>query len=162
VTGRGNYFTARASASVFPNACPCAKDQTRAADGRPVQAKSASSYSSSHSSICVGAIVLFGRCGLSVPALTFGVPTNFALANFLASRSFGNVLVALTRFRFPRGSSNETYHVPLDLLAMIPLARATSAAHRRGPNLNRRLMKSFRLPPGGPQDSFSAVGGFLR
>jgi hypothetical protein len=46
-----------------------------------------------------------------VPALTFGVSTNFALANFLASRSFGNVLVALTRFRFPRGSTkNETYH----------------------------------------------------
>jgi hypothetical protein len=55
-----------------------------------------------------------------VPALTFGVSTNFAPANFLASRSFGNVLVALTRFRFPRGSSNETYHVPLDLLAVIP------------------------------------------
>ena len=55
-----------------------------------------------------------------MPALTFGVSTNFALANFLASRSFGNVLVALTRFRFPRGSSNETYHVPRDLLAMRP------------------------------------------
>src|ERR1700682_3969351 len=108
------------SVFAFPNACPCAKDQTRAADGTPVQAKSPSSVSSSHSSICVGAIVLFGRCELSVPALTFGVSTNFALANFLASSSFGNVFVALTRFRFPRGSSNETYHVPLDLLAMIP------------------------------------------
>src|SRR6266478_699666 len=112
----------------------------------------ASSGSSSHSSICVAAIVRFGRCGLRVPALTFGVSTNFALANFLASRSFGNVLVALTRFRFPRGRSNETYHVPLDLLAMIPSRGLRRAAHRRGRNLNRRLMKSFRLPPGGPQD----------
>jgi hypothetical protein len=88
-----------------------------------------------------------------VPALTFGVSTNFALANFLASRSFGNVLVALTRFRFPRGSSNETYHVPLDLLAVIP------SRGLRGRDLNRRLTKSFRLPPASPQDSFSAVAG---
>jgi hypothetical protein len=55
-------------------------------------------------------------------------------------------------------SSNETYHVPLDLLAMIP-SRATPAARRRGQDLNRRLTKSFRLPPAGPQDSFSAVAG---
>jgi hypothetical protein len=68
-----------------------------------------------------------------VPALTFGVSTNFALANFLASRSFGNVLVSLTRFRFPRGSSNETYHVPLDLLAMIPSRGLRRRLTDRGP-----------------------------
>src|ERR1700716_2594014 len=118
-----------------------------------------SSYSSSHSSICAAAIVLFGRCGSSVPALTFGVSTNFALANFLASRSFGNVLVALTRFRFPRGSSNETYHVPLDLLAMIPSRGLRRRLTDRGRELNRRLTKSFRLPPASPHDSFSAVAG---
>jgi hypothetical protein len=53
-----------------------------------------------------------------VPALTFGVSTNFALAKFLASRSFGNFSATLAWFRFPGGSSNETYHVPLDLFAM--------------------------------------------
>jgi hypothetical protein len=94
-----------------------------------------------------------------VPALTFGVSTNFALANFLASRSFGNVLVALTRFRFPRGSSNETYHVPLDLLAMIPSRGLRRRLTDRGRELNRRLTKSFRLPPASPHDSFSAVAG---
>jgi hypothetical protein len=36
-----------------------------------------------------------------VPALTFSVSTNFALANCLASRSLGNVSVALALFRFP-------------------------------------------------------------
>ena len=55
-----------------------------------------------------------------MPALTFGVSTNFALANFLASRSFRNVSVALVCVRFRRRSSNETYHVPRDLLAMRP------------------------------------------
>ncbi len=92
-----------------------------------------------------------------MPALTFGVSTNFALANFLASRSFGNVLVALTRFRFPRGSSNETYHVPLDLLAMIPSRGLRRRLTDRGRDLNRRLTKSFRLPPASPQDSFSSL-----
>jgi len=54
-----------------------------------------------------------------VPALTFWTSANFALANFLASRSFGNVSVALMCDRFScRGSSNETNHVPWDLLAM--------------------------------------------
>ena len=53
-----------------------------------------------------------------MPALTFGVSTNVAFANFLASSSFGNVSAALAPFRFPRGRSNETYHVPLDLSAM--------------------------------------------
>jgi hypothetical protein len=56
-----------------------------------------------------------------VPALIFSESTNFALADCLASRSFGNVSVALALFRFPRGRSNETYHVPWDLLVMRPL-----------------------------------------
>jgi hypothetical protein len=52
-----------------------------------------------------------------VPALTFWVSANFALANFLASRSLGNVSVALPCPRFAGGgSSNETYHVSWDLL----------------------------------------------
>ena len=46
------------------------------------------------------------------PALTLGVSTNFVLANFLASRSFGNVSVTLACFRFAPGSSNETYLKP--------------------------------------------------
>jgi hypothetical protein len=53
-----------------------------------------------------------------VPAPTFGVSTNLALANFLASRSFGNVSVTLACARGFLGS-NETYHVPLDLPAMM-------------------------------------------
>src|ERR1700722_16853252 len=92
------------SASAFPNA------------GRHF----GSSACSSHSSICLVAIVRFGRCGLSVPAATFGVSTSFALAKFLASRSLGNVSVALARECFLRGTSNETYHVPWNLLAMGP------------------------------------------
>jgi hypothetical protein len=55
-----------------------------------------------------------------VPALTFRASANFALANFLASRSFGNVSVALGCRRFASGRSNETYQVPRDLLAMRP------------------------------------------
>ena len=55
-----------------------------------------------------------------MPAVRFGVSTNFAIAKFLASRSFGNVSVVLASVRFPRGSSNETYHVPRDLLAVRP------------------------------------------
>ncbi len=94
-----------------------------------------------------------------MPALTFGVSTNFALANFLASRSFGNVSVALTRARFPRGSSNETYHVPLGLLAMVPSRGLLRRLTDRGRDLNRRLTKSFRLPPASPQDSFSGLAG---
>jgi hypothetical protein len=58
-----------------------------------------------------------------VPALTFGVSANFALANFLACRSFGNVSVALACVRLPGPSSNETYRVPWDLSAMRPSAR---------------------------------------
>jgi hypothetical protein len=54
-----------------------------------------------------------------VPALTFTVSTNFARANCLASCSFGNASVSLVRGRFPRGSSNETYQVFLDLSAMM-------------------------------------------
>jgi hypothetical protein len=56
-----------------------------------------------------------------VPALTFRASANFALAKFLASRSFGNVSVALAcRPRLAHGRSNETYHVPRDLLAIRP------------------------------------------
>ena len=55
-----------------------------------------------------------------MPELTFWTAANFALANFLASRSFGNVSVALGCRRFAHGRSNETYHVPRDLLAMRP------------------------------------------
>jgi hypothetical protein len=55
-----------------------------------------------------------------VPAPTFWVSANFALANFLASRSFGNVSVILACCRFPYGSSYETYQVTLNLSAMIP------------------------------------------
>src|SRR6267142_6189359 len=113
------------SISRSPGRGSLAKGQNRAscelcADGRPVQAK--------------WAFILFFepfkylRCGdrpfrqmrIECARADIWRSTNFALANFLASRSFGNVLVALTRFRFPHGSSSETYHVPLDLLAMIP------------------------------------------
>jgi len=45
---------------------------------------------------------------------------HFAFANFLASSSFGNVSAALALARFRRGSSNETYHLAWDLLAMRP------------------------------------------
>jgi hypothetical protein len=43
-----------------------------------------------------------------VPAPTFWVSANFALANFLASRSFGNVSVILACFRFRGGSYMNT------------------------------------------------------
>jgi hypothetical protein len=43
----------------------------------------------------------------------------------------------------PRGSSDETYHVPWDLLAIRPLARAMLAAS----DLNRRQTKSFISSP---------------
>ena len=66
-----------------------------------------------------------------VPALTFGVSTNFALANFLASRSFGNVSVALACVRFPGPRSNETYHVPLDLSAIMRRSRGNSIKGER-------------------------------
>jgi hypothetical protein len=47
-----------------------------------------------------------------VPAATFGVLATLALANFLASSSFGNVSVALACARLRRGrASYETYHV---------------------------------------------------
>ena len=55
-----------------------------------------------------------------MPAVTFGVSTNFALAKFLASRSLGNISVALASECFLRGTSNETFHVPWDLLAVEP------------------------------------------
>jgi hypothetical protein len=95
-----------------------------------------------------------------VPAVTFGVSTNFALANILASRSFVNVSVALfVCARLPRGSSNETYHVPWDLLAMRPsrgLCRRLTAV---GGTSIEGQPKSFRLPPASPQESFPAVAG---
>jgi hypothetical protein len=72
-----------------------------------------------------------------VPATTFGVSTNFAFAKFLASRSFGNVSVALASARFPGGSSNETNHVPWDLLAMgsKPWSSAFNRHRRHNPGL---------------------------
>jgi hypothetical protein len=64
-----------------------------------------------------------------VPAVTLGVSINFALANCLASRSFGNVSAALASPHFRPGSSNETYHAPRDLTADVAdsLARALMA-----------------------------------
>ena len=53
-----------------------------------------------------------------MPALTFRASANFALAKFLAFRSFGNVSVRCRRFA--PGRLNETYQVPRDLLAMRP------------------------------------------
>jgi hypothetical protein len=94
-----------------------------------------------------------------VPAVTFGVSTNFALANFLASRSFGNVSVALASPRFPRGGSNETYHVPWDLLAMRPsrgLCRRLTAVS--GTSIEGKRNRSARQPAS-PLDSFPAVAG---
>ncbi len=78
-----------------------------------------------------------------MPALTFGVSTNFALANFLASRSIRNVSVALAYARFPCGSSNETYHVPWDLLAMIP----SRELRRRLTGLGRSPLATCRISP---------------
>jgi hypothetical protein len=52
------------------------------------------------------------------PALRLGVSTNFVLANFFASRSFGNVSVTLACFRFAPGSSNETYLKPWSFSAI--------------------------------------------
>jgi hypothetical protein len=102
-----------------------------------------------------------------VPALTFGVSTNFALANFLACRSFGNVSVALVCVRLPGPNSNETYHVAWDLSAMRPSARlrwrlgAVVASVTSETTIDRDL-DSFRaiqsLPPASPRDSFSALG----
>jgi hypothetical protein len=85
------------------------------------------------------------RAGADI--LSFG---QFCSRKFLASSSLRNVSVALACVRFPRGSSNDTYHVPWDLLAIIPSRGLRRAAHRRGRNLNRRLTKSFRLPPASP------------
>ena len=95
-----------------------------------------------------------------MPALTFWVSADLALANFLASRSFGNVSVALACVLFPGPSSNETYHVPLDLRAMMrrsrryarrlavgdkpKLLRILHIAQRDLRDLNRRRPDSFR------------------
>ena len=101
-----------------------------------------------------------------MPALTFWVSANFALANFLASRSFGNVSVALACVRFPGPSSNETYHVAFGLTShdetLSRLRRRLAVgdkpkllgilhiAQRDLRDLNRRRSDSFRLPPAGP------------
>ena len=106
-----------------------------------------------------------------MPALTFWFSADFALANFLASRSFGNVSVALACVRFPGPSSNETYQVPLDLRAMMRRSRGyvggdkpkllgiLHIAQRALRNLNRRQPDSFRSVSNPchlrPQDSFS-------
>ena len=81
------------------------------------------------------------------------------------SREFLGLELVRKRFGRPyalslsRGSSNETYHVSLDLLATIPSRGLRRRLTDRGRDLNRRLTKSFRLPPASPQDSFSAVAG---
>jgi hypothetical protein len=88
-----------------------------------------------------------------VPALTFGVSTNLALANFLASRSFGNVSVTLARARGFLGS-NETYHrplpammghVPLDLPAMMRRSRGYAG---RSPSATSPNFSEFWVTPG--------------
>jgi hypothetical protein len=70
-----------------------------------------------------------------VPAVTLGVSTNFILANCLASRSLGNVSVALMSARLLRGRSNETYQVAWDFIAIeTPRAgRGACAAMRVSP-----------------------------
>ena len=95
-----------------------------------------------------------------MPALTFWVSADLALANFLASRSFGNVSVALACVLFPGPSSNETYHVPFGLAShdetLSPLRRRLAVgdkpkllrilhiAQRDLRDLNRRRPDSFR------------------
>jgi hypothetical protein len=64
-----------------------------------------------------------------VPAATFGVSTNFALANFLASRSFGNTV---------------------ELISHGTLARAIPAAHRRA-----LAASLFMVGPSGYSSRFS-------
>jgi hypothetical protein len=81
-----------------------------------------------------------------VPAVTFGVSTNFALANCLASRSFGNVSVALASPRFPRCNSNETYHVPWDLLAIRPSHGAMPSARTIGSSNSRDHFGALMAP----------------
>jgi hypothetical protein len=66
-----------------------------------------------------------------------------SLANFLASSSLRNVSVALARFRFPHGSSNETYHVRWDLLAMIP----SRGLRRRSPRWAGPQSKANEIVP---------------
>ena len=87
-----------------------------------------------------------------MPALTFGVSTNLALANFLASRSFGNVSVTLACARGFLGS-NETYHrplpammshVPLDLPAMMGCSRGYAG---RSPSATSPNFSEFWVTP---------------
>src|SRR6202021_2211497 len=93
------------------------------------------------------AALLFGQMGFRGPAVEFGRSTNFALANFSASRSFGNVSVALASARFPGGSSNETYHVPWDLLAMgsKPWSSAFNRHRPHKPSLAGALESAARV-----------------
>src|SRR3981189_816982 len=143
------------SISRSPGRGSLAKGQNRTscelcADGRPVQAKSAFIlYFEPFEYLRFGdrpfRQMRIERAGADI--LSFG---QFCSRKFLASSSLANVSVALACVRFPRGSSNDTYHVPWDLLAIIPSRGLRRAAHRRGRNLNRRLTKSFRLPPASP------------
>src|SRR6202022_4282366 len=73
---------------------------------------------------------------------------HFALANFLASRSLGNVSVALACARFPRGSSNETYHVPWDLSAMTPSRGLRRRLTAVGVRCQPQRANSHRRPDG--------------
>jgi len=79
-----------------------------------------------------------------VPALTFWVSADLALANFLASRSFGNVSVALACVLFPGPSSNETYHVPLDLRAIMRRSRRYAGG---SPSATSRNFSEFCISP---------------
>src|SRR5471030_473375 len=68
----------------------------------------------SHSAISAGAIVRFGRCGSSVPALTSDAFLIFASAHLLASRSVRNVSADRRRVTLRPGRGfdlNETYQV---------------------------------------------------
>ena len=97
-----------------------------------------------------------------MPALTFWVSADLALANFLASRSFGNVSVALACVLFLGPSSNETYHVPLDLRAMMRRSRRYAGG---SPSATSRNFSEFCISPSvtsrtsieGRPDSFRAA-----
>jgi hypothetical protein len=71
----------------------------------------------------------------------------------LIAKCFGRPSV----LSIPPWQFNETYHVSWDLLAIDTLARGYAGGSPPWADLNRRLTKSFRLLPVGPQDSFSAV-----
>src|SRR5712664_1701077 len=79
-----------------------------------------------------------------MPAVTAWVSADLALANFLASRSFGNVSVALACVLFPGPSSNETYHVPLDLRAIMRRSRRYAGG---SPSATSRNFSEFCISP---------------